>query len=215
VRVVVYGSRPDGHARVVIDLLLAGGEFEVLGLIDDHPENAHRRIGGVAVVGDREDLASLAARGLEGLVLGFGDARGRGDAIAAAEDAELAIPRLVHSSAFVADQASLGAGCQVLPNASIAPGARIGRGVLVNTGAIVEHDVVVADYAVIGPGAVLAGRSSVGEAGHVGAGAVLLPDVVVSAKAVVGAGAVVTSHVSPGRTVVGVPARERTGAQTT
>ena len=72
VRVLVYGSRPDGHARVVVELLAEVGGFEVVGLVDDFPENADREIGGSRVVGGLADLARLAADGAGGLVLGFG-----------------------------------------------------------------------------------------------------------------------------------------------
>lgn len=206
-RVVVYGSRADGHARVVIEELLAPGEFEVVGLIDDFPDNADRRIGGVTVVGSQQDLGALREGGVQGVVLGFGAARGRGSVVAAVDFAGLMLPTLTHSTAHVASSAMLADGVQVLARAIIGPGAQLGRGVLVNSGAIVEHDGVIGDCVVIDPGVVLAGRVTIGEAVEVGAGAVVLPDVEIGAHAVVGAGAVVTRSVADGETVVGVPAR--------
>jgi sugar O-acyltransferase (sialic acid O-acetyltransferase NeuD family) len=206
--VVVYGSRADGHARVVLETLLVGQlGFDVLGLLDDEPENAGRRIGEFSVIGTRLDLAALCEDGVEGVVLGFGAVEGREAIVEAVEAAGLALPILVHSSAHVSPSATLGSGVQVLPQASIGPGARIGRGVLINTGAIVEHDATLSDCTVIGPGAVLAGRTTVAARVEVGARAVLLPDTEIGADAVVGAGAVVTRVVAEGQTVVGVPAR--------
>ena len=206
-RVVLYGSRPDGHARVVLEVLLAERAFEVIGLIDDVPANAERSIGEMRVVGSRKDLRRLRNEGVEGVVVGFGSASGRVAVADAIEEAGLALPVLVHPSAYVAPSASLERGAQVLPQASVGPGARLGRCALLNTGATVEHDVVVCDCAVVDPGAVLAGRAEVGSSAEIGAGAVLLPDVEVGARAVVGAGAVVTRPVAEADTVVGVPAR--------
>jgi sugar O-acyltransferase (sialic acid O-acetyltransferase NeuD family) len=207
VRVVVYGSRPDGHARVVIEELLGSAEFEVVGLIDDFPANADRHIGSLTVVGSHADLGRLRTDGVEGVVLGFGAAQGRALVVAALHEAGLTLPILTHSTAHVASSARLAPGVQVLARAIIGPGAQLGRGVLVNSGAIVEHDGVIGDCAVIDPGVVLAGRVTIGEAVEVGAGAVVLPDVEIGAQAVVGAGAVVTRSVPDGETVVGVPAR--------
>jgi UDP-perosamine 4-acetyltransferase len=207
VRVVIYGSRADGHARVVMEELLASAEFDVIGLVDDFPANSGRRIGSLTVVGSRTGLGRLLEDGLEGVVLGFGAAQGRGAAVAAIDEAGLALPILAHPTAYVAPSAKLADGVQLLARAIIGPGAQIGRGVLINTGAIIEHDAMIGDFAVIDPGAVLAGRVTIGEAVEIGAGAVVLPDIEIGAQAVVGAGAVVTRSVPDGETVVGVPAR--------
>jgi UDP-perosamine 4-acetyltransferase len=204
-RLAVYGSRPDGHAGVVLDLF--AGEHDFVGLLDDWPENAERTIGDLRVLGGTADLSRLAAEGIEGVVLGFGAPQGREQILAAIEAAGLALPVLVHPTAFVAASAVLGPGVQVMPRASVGPHARVGRGVLVNTGATLDHDVVVADASVIDPGAVLTGRVRVGSGVEIGSGAVLIPDSVVDDGATVGAGAVVVDPVAAGATVVGVPAR--------
>jgi sugar O-acyltransferase (sialic acid O-acetyltransferase NeuD family) len=186
---------------------LAGDDFEVVGLVDDVPENAGRRVGGLSVIGSRSDLHDMASRGIEGVLLGFGAAKGRCAVVEDVEAAALALPTLVHPTAHVSTSATLSAGVQVLPHSSLAPGVQIGRGALINTGAIVEHDVRVRDGAVIDPGAVLAGRAMIGESVEIGAGAVVLPDIQVHSGSVVGAGAVVTRDVAAGETVAGVPAR--------
>jgi UDP-perosamine 4-acetyltransferase len=212
-RLAIYGSRPDGHANVVLDLF-AGGEHEFVGLLDDWPENAARTVGGLRVIGGTTDLARLAGEGVEGVALGFGAAEGRRAVLEAIEAAGLALPTLVHPTAFVSASAEIAPGAQVMPRASVGPNARVGRGVLVNTGATLDHDVVVAAGSVIDPGAVLTGRVRIGSEVEVGSGAVLIPDSVVGDGATVGAGAVVLRTVEPGTTVVGVPAKPlRRGAR--
>lgn len=206
-RVVVYGSRPDGHANVVLEVLLRGTEHEVIGLLDDREENADRRIGELAVIGGSSDLGRLAADGIEGVILGFGAARGREAIVAAAEAANLELPTLAHRTAHVEPSARRAAGTQILAQAYVGPNADLGRGCLVNTGAIVEHDVALGDGSVVDPGAVLAGRVRIGREVEIGSGAVLIPDVEVGDRATVGAGAVVVSAVEADQTVVGVPAR--------
>lgn len=206
-RVVIYGSRPDGHANVVLELLARRPAFEVVGLIDDWPENAKRRIGSLKVIGGIGDLANLAAeRQVEGILLGFGAAKGRGAIVEAIDAAGLELPTLVHPLAHVAPSATLEPGVQVLPYASVGPHAHVGRGGLVNTGAIVEHDVRIEAYSVIDPGAVLAGRVQIAEEVEVGSGATVIPDIKIGRRAMIGAGAVVVGSVSEGETFVGVPA---------
>lgn len=206
---MIYGSRPDGHARVVAESLSESATLalEFVGLVDDYPENAGRSFSGLSVIGTGDDLPRLRDEGVEAVALGFGAGRGR---VATAERilaAGLELPVLVHPTAIVARSARLAAGCQVLPGAVVGPGASLGRGVLVNTGAIVEHDCRLQDGVVVYSGAVLAGRVSVGAETEVGAGAVLIPDVDVGARCRIGAGAAVIDDVAADLTVVGVPAR--------
>lgn len=206
-RTLLYGSRADGHARVVAELFADAPEVELVGLVDDVPANRDRRIGALEVVGGSGDLERLATEGVEAVVLGFGAARGRADVIARIVAAGLALPVLVHPTAFVAGSARLAPGCQVLPRAVVGVGAELGRGVLVNSGAVVEHDGRVGEGAVLDPGAVLAGRVTVGAEAEVGSGAAVRPDTRIGARAMVGAGAAVVRDVPDGVTVVGVPAR--------
>ena len=114
---------------------------------------------------------------------------------------------IIHRSAFVATNARLGEGCQVLAMAAVCAQARLGDLVIVNTAASVDHDCVIGDGAHIGPGARLAGEVVVGARAFVAAGAVVLPRLRVGEDAVVGAGAVVTRDVPPATTVAGNPAR--------
>lgn len=205
-RTAIYGSRPDGHARVIIELLAGGDDLELVGLLDDFPENAQRSIAGLPVLGDAHDPGLLRDRGIEAVVFGFGAAAGRVAAIERLVAAGVELPVVVHPSATVAASAHLGAGCQVLASAVVGPGAELGRGVLLNSGAIAEHDTRIADGAVIYSGAVLTGRVTIGTEAEVGAGAVIVPDVQVGNRSRIGAGAVVVRDVPDDVTVFGVPA---------
>jgi UDP-perosamine 4-acetyltransferase len=206
-RVVLYGSRPDGHAKVCLSTLEALGGWECAGFLDDIASNRGNRLGGLRVLGGRERLASLREEGIEGVVLAFGAARGRRALARVVRAAGLGLPTVVHPAASVAPTARLADGVVVLSGATIGEDVAVGEAALVNVGAILCHDVVVGSGASVGPGAVFAGRSHVGPGAEVGAGATLLPDVVVGENATVGAGAVVVQEVESGATVAGSPAR--------
>jgi UDP-perosamine 4-acetyltransferase len=206
VKTIIYGSRPDGHAKVVAQLAAQDPSLELVGLIDDFDENRGRTIGDLQVLGGRDDLVSLRASGIEAVLIGFGESAGRAALVERVEHAGLALPNLVHPSAYVYPSAAFGRGVHVFPLAHIGADAVLGDGALVNTAAIVDHDVVLEPGAVVLPGARLSGRVRVCRDATVGAGAVVLPDVVVGPGAFVGAGAVVLRSVDAGTTVVGVPA---------
>ena len=205
---LIYGSRADGHAKVVLEVARLAGPppFETVGLLDDLSENQTRTVGGLAVLGGREFLGQMGTIA-DGVLLGFGDAPGRQNLVEELEVASVELPVLLHPTACVSRSARLGVGSQVLAGGYVGPGAAVGAGGLVNTGAIVEHDVTLGAGTVVGPGTVLSGRVSVGSGSEIGAGAVVLPDRTIGERARVGAGAVVTRDVPAGATVVGNPAR--------
>jgi sugar O-acyltransferase (sialic acid O-acetyltransferase NeuD family) len=114
---------------------------------------------------------------------------------------------IVHPTAYVAGNATIGGGGQVLANAAVGVEARLGRQTIVNTSASIDHECVLGDGVHIAPGATLAGCVTVGDRSMVGAGAVVLPHIRIGHDAIVGAGSVVVRDVPEGTTVAGNPAR--------
>jgi sugar O-acyltransferase (sialic acid O-acetyltransferase NeuD family) len=114
---------------------------------------------------------------------------------------------IIHRTAFVATDALVGEGCQIMAQAAVCTHVRLGSGVIVNTAASVDHDCIIGNGAHIAPGARLAGEVTVGERAFIGMGSIVLPRIHIGEGAIVGAGAVVTKNVQQGTTVIGNPAR--------
>jgi UDP-perosamine 4-acetyltransferase len=207
VKVLIYGSRPDGHAKVVLELCEADPQLTAIGLLDDVPENRRRSVRGLEVLGGIDDLQRLRVQGAEGVLLGFGAHEGRGEIAREISRAGLALPMVRHPTAQLAPSARCEPGAQLLCGAIVGADALVGEAAMVNTAAVLDHDVRVEAGAVIGPNATIGGRAKVGVEAFVGAGATILPDRTVGRGATVGAGAVVTRDVVPGAVVAGVPAR--------
>jgi UDP-perosamine 4-acetyltransferase len=209
-RVAIYGSRQDGHAKVCLRLVRRLG-WDCAGCLDDTPEHAGGALDGLPVLGGRDALGTLRERGVDGVVLGFGDGARRRRLLEPIREAGLALPVLFDPEASRADDAAIGEAVVVLRGAVVGDDVRVDDAALVNVGALLTHDVHVGAGASVGPGAVLSGRTTVEADAQLGAGVVLLPDARIGRGAVVGAGAVVIGEVDAGTTVVGVPARP-TGA---
>lgn len=114
---------------------------------------------------------------------------------------------IAHPTAWVAENAVIGSGAQILAGAIIAAEVQIGRQCIINTNASVDHECILEDGVEVSPGATLCGLVRVGINAWIGAGATVLPRVKIASDAIVGAGAVVTKDVPEGNTVVGIPAK--------
>jgi len=114
---------------------------------------------------------------------------------------------LIHPTAWIAKNAEIGIGCQILAGAIVGNEAKLGKSCIINTKASVDHEDILEDGAEVAPGATLCGSVHMGIASWICAGATVLPRITIGADAVVGAGAVVTKDIPPGVTVMGVPAK--------
>jgi sugar O-acyltransferase (sialic acid O-acetyltransferase NeuD family) len=208
-RAVLWGA--SGQAKVLRECLGADGPRLVA--LFDNAADVPAPFPDVALFTGPEGFARWLRQvddpGSIGFLVAIGGARGR-ERVAIQERltvAGLQALTVVHARAFVASDARLGAGSQVLAQAAVCVQAVLGRGCIVNTGASVDHECQLGDGVHVGPGAHLAGLVEVGAHAMIGAGATVLPRLRVGAGACVGAGAVVTRDVPAGLTVVGNPAR--------
>lgn len=113
----------------------------------------------------------------------------------------------VHPTAFVAGNAVLGQGSQILAQSSVCVHARIGEACIINTGASLDHDGQLGDGVHVGPGAHIAGEVTIGAYTFIGTGASILPRIRIGKHVTVGAGAVVTKDIADNQVVCGNPAR--------
>jgi acetyltransferase EpsM len=203
------------HGVVVLEAARSRpGAWHVVGFSDRSRASRLARLEpSLADLGDDEAFAGRLAADTPGspaLVLGIGTGTRPGERAAVvdrfAADADWAT--IVHATATVSPSARLGPGSFVGAGAVVQAGVVAGRHVIVNSGAVVEHDVVLGDFTHVGPAAAIGGGTRIGSAVFVGLGARVRDHVAIDDEATIGMGAVVVGDVGPGRTVVGVPARD-------
>jgi sugar O-acyltransferase (sialic acid O-acetyltransferase NeuD family) len=194
-----------GHGRVLIEAL---GPGQIHGVIDSQPDL--KEVCGVPVIGGDDQLVGLVSLGYTHFIIGVGSSKSCARRTALFDQAiraGLQPQSVIHPTAYVAQSASCGAGCQILPRAVVHTSARLAEHVLVNTAAVVEHDCSIGAHAHIATGAVVCGGVQIGAAAHIGAGAVIRQGIRVGTRSVVGAGAVVVRDVPDDAVVAGVPAK--------
>lgn len=207
-RIVVVGG--GGHAKVVMDILLAAG-WDVVGFTDADAGGggAGRTFGPVPCLGDDTVLPSVFAGGVRHAIVALGDNALRARLAREAEALGFALGNAIHPSAQTSRFATLGRGLALMPQAVVNAGTVIGDDSIVNTGATVDHDCRIGRDVHIAPGCHLAGYVTVGDGALVGVGSTVGRGrpLSIGEGAVVGSGSVVVQDVPPFTTVVGNPAR--------
>lgn len=207
---VIWGG--SGLAKALREFASALG-YEVVAVFDNNP-NARPPFAGVPLHHGKEGFAKWKA-GFGGpplagwVAIGGGNARGR-ERLALQrylEEQGVEIVPAVHPTAFVAKDAVLGKGCQVLAQAAVCTEVRLGDGCVIQTAASVDHESAMGDGVNLSPGVRIAGCVEVGSFTQFGVGAVVLPRVKIGSNAVIGAGALVTADVLDNAVMEGSPAR--------
>jgi sugar O-acyltransferase (sialic acid O-acetyltransferase NeuD family) len=207
--IILWGA--SGQARVLREFVETG-ERKIIAVFDNNREVDppfpdiplfYGRDGFESWLGEQRGRKRL------GCLAAIGGSRGRDRSVIQAylESFGIVSPVVVHPRAFVARDAVIGDGSQILSQCAVCAGTTLGRSCIVNTGATVDHECRLGDGVHIGPGAHLASSVVVEDFATVFSGGVVIPGILIGRHAIVGAGAVVTRNVTPFSVVAGNPAR--------
>jgi sugar O-acyltransferase (sialic acid O-acetyltransferase NeuD family) len=197
-RLIIVGA--GGHGGVVADNAMANGYTDI-SFLDDG--SATEQLG-FPVIGKIDQLPNLND-GKTDFVLGIGNNAARK---AIVERYDVNWVSLIHPSAWLGENVTVGVGTVVMAKAVINTNASVGAHCIINTAAIVEHDNIIADYVHVSPAVVLGGTVHVGELTHVGIGAVVKNNIDICGNCIIGAGATVVKNIDESGTYVGVPVRK-------
>lgn len=196
------------HAHVILEALIATGRTPS-GFVEVEGAGSHgQHWCELEILGDlTTELGWRDERRATAFVVGIGDNVVRADAYELGLRAGLVPESVVHPTATLLGECTIGAGSQICAGAVIGVNATVGINSIVNTAATIDHDNVLGNHASVGPGAHLAGRVTVGSYTHVGIGATINEGLTIGARCLVAAGAAVIAGVRDGTRVAGVPAR--------
>lgn len=202
-KVVIIGA--GGHAKVIVDMVLQNGKYDIAGLID---RKDAKGFWGIPVIGDDQDLQKVYDGGVHYAFVALGSNMLRRKISKMAETIGFQLINVISKNAILSKRCSLGKGIVIMPGAVINADAVLGDGCIVNTNASLDHESVMGSYAHIAPGTNIAGKVSIGELTFVGLGARIIDGITVGRNVVVGSGAVIIHDIDDGCTVVGVPAKK-------
>ena len=191
-----------GHCKVVAEIALENG-YDNIVFVDLNP--TIDMLGEYPVADEDTDLENFINDEYD-FIVGIGDAKIRRKVQEKLIAKGANIVTLIHPSAVIAYDASIGLGSVVMAGAVVNPGTKIGTGCIINTSSSVDHDNTIGDYVHISVGAHTAGTVAIGDNTWLGIGAVVSNNLSICADCIIGAGAVVVKNIIKPGTYVGVPA---------
>ena len=191
-RLLIYGA--SGHGKVIADIAKKGGYSDILFYDDDREKE---QIGEYKILHDFPE-------GDFDAIIAVGDNKTRQ---ILSEKLEDRLVTLIHPSAVVADDVTIGKGTVIMAQAVINPGTKIGKGVIINTCSSVDHDNVIEDFVHISVDAHTAGTVMIKNRTFIGIGASVTNNISISEDVIIGAGAAVVKDINEKGVYAGVPAK--------
>jgi sugar O-acyltransferase (sialic acid O-acetyltransferase NeuD family) len=186
----MYLFGASGHAKVIIDSILASGD-KVEGLFDDDINVTD--LMGYSV------LHNIPVRGPLIVSIGINQTRKK----VVDRFSSVVFGKAIHPSAIISPSSTIGEGTVVMQGAIIQSCANIGKHCIINTGASLDHEGVIGDFVHVSPHSTLCGNVYIGEGTWVGAGTVIIPGVKIGKWCIIGAGSVVTKDIPDNVLAVG------------
>src|SRR5262249_21750200 len=152
-KAIIVGARADGHAKVVLEILLAAGTVEVVGFVDDDVTKKGTSIRNYLVLGTMAEIESLKiSHGVSAGIVAIGNNPMRRSLSGQLEQKGLKLINAIHPTVHMDSDVEIGKGNYIGQGVIIVTGSKIGNCVNIHTGTTIDHDNVIEDGANIGPG---------------------------------------------------------------
>ena len=197
-KLIIIGA--SGHGKEVADIAKKNG-YEDIRFLYDNEELTY--CSGYPVIGKSTDFIKYSCD----FIVAIGNNETRRNIQEQLEIEGKSITVLIHPSASVGENVSIGKGTVIMAGAVLNAASKIGKGCIINTCSSVDHDCCLEDYIHLAVGAHMSGTCRIGASTWIGTGAIIINNISICENAVIGAGAVVIRNIEEPGTYVGVPAR--------
>jgi len=196
-----YGREMYGAALGAVGY---GTEFDIRGYLDGRSDALAGFAGYPPVLGAPETYEPQPD---DVFITALGNIESRRRCVALIEARGGTFISIIHKSAFLGPNVTVGAGTFIAHNVVLTADIRVGRHAAVFHNTSIGHDSVLEDFTHVYAQCSIGGAVQIEEGASVYPGSVVVPRRTIGAKAVVGAGSTVILNVSAGVSVIGVPAK--------
>ncbi len=194
--IIIIGA--GGHAAEIDEYIAFnrrnsyGEDFNVIGFLDDNPDNYNRYRLSAPLIGKATDHKIIKNQWYILGIAGIGYRRFFVERYIA-EGARFA--SLIHAGAYVSFSAVIGEGSIIGPNSNIGPNVQIGKYTLINSRCSLAHDTIVGNYNIISPNTCLSGFTVVGDENMFGINCSTLPGIKIGNHNKIAAGMILDTNI--------------------
>lgn len=208
-KIVIIGGHGNGMvlAQIISDMHAAGTPVELAGFLNDHLTPGEI-LGHWPVLGTPAQWHTLPGdTQFCFALLSVGKMKQRADMLKALNIPLARMATIIHPTAVISFNTSVGPGTVICSHTTLQPGASIGANSIVRAGANLGHDCQIGDYVDIGPNVSICGYAKIAEGVHVAPNAVVRDSLTIEHYSTISAGAVVLRDAPAESTWLGNPAR--------
>jgi len=206
-QIIIIGS--SGHAKVIIDIIEKSNQYEIAGLTNANPIIGETVLD-YNILGTDDDLASIIDKHtITNFFIAIGDnwTRKNVQQKIIAQFPKAAFPTLIHPSAQIANDVTIGEGTVIMAGAIINTSSTIGDFVIINTKSSIDHDNKIDNFASIGPNATTGGNVSIGEFSVLGLSTSIKHGIAIGKNCIIGSAAFLNKNCDDNMVMFGLPAK--------
>ena len=200
-----------GNARESLISIIASNslrqKWNVMGFIDDNRSLYGKNCCGIKVIGGREMLSESHGAYVLAVPGNPNNYLQRKAIIDGLNVESSRFVTIIHPSAAVADDSSIGFNTIIMPNVVISCGVKVGNHCIILPNTVIAHDSIVSDYCCVGSNVAISGYVVIAPNCYIGSGTNLRENVQIGKGTLIGIGSNVISNIDENVVVVGNPAK--------
>ncbi|MCK8520562.1 acetyltransferase [Aquimarina sp. D1M17] len=207
-KILIIGA--SGHAKVIIETIELGGDYEIYGLIDSFKPKGMNVLG-YEILGTEENIQDLIDQGISKGIIAIGDNWTRLQMMNKIHSLtpDFEFVTVIHPSAIISPSVQIGKGTIIMASVTINADAKVGSHCILNTGASFGHDSVIEDFASLAPGVTIGGNVFIDYCTAICLGANIIQAINIGKYSIVGAGSIVVNDIGDYKLAYGLPAKEK------
>jgi len=182
--------------------------WKIVGFLNDLvPEGS--LINGFPVLGGLKDSAVFIQKGYYFIntILRIDGQQARINLIKSLQIPEKQWATFIHPMAYVAPSVKIGAGCVIMPHASVSAESVLGNCTLVMPGAVITHDVLVGSFCRFGSNCSIAGYVTIADGVHISLNSSVRENCKIGLNSSLGMGSALLENIGEEEIWAGVPAK--------